>query len=68
MQFPLVIVSSAARRCGQSCRGKPVVARARAARLRRALELALADAASRTRDLGGNAFTERFTDAIIARL
>jgi isocitrate dehydrogenase (NAD+) len=41
---------------------------ARAGRLRRALELALADDKSRTLDLGGTATTEQYTDAIIARL
>jgi isocitrate dehydrogenase (NAD+) len=39
---------------------------ARAGRLRRALELVLADDKSRTLDLGGTATTEQYTDAIIA--
>lgn len=40
----------------------------RAERLRRALELALADRKTRTPDLGGSASTGQFSDAIIARL
>ncbi len=39
-----------------------------AARLRRALELALKDKPTRTPDLGGKSSTEQFTDAVIARL
>lgn len=40
----------------------------RAGRLRRALELTLADEKTRTADLGGSASTGQFADAIIARL
>jgi isocitrate dehydrogenase (NAD+) len=40
----------------------------RAGRLRRALELTLADAKTRTPDLGGSSSTGQFADAIIARL
>ena len=39
-----------------------------AARLRRALELALTEKTMRTPDLGGKASTEQFADAVIARL
>jgi isocitrate dehydrogenase (NAD+) len=39
-----------------------------AARLRRALELALTEKAMRTPDLGGTSSTEQFADAVIARL
>ncbi len=39
-----------------------------AARLRKGLAAALADAASRTGDLGGKANTAAFTDAVIARM
>jgi isocitrate dehydrogenase (NAD+) len=39
-----------------------------AARLRRALELALTERTMRTPDLGGKASTEQFADAVIARL
>jgi isocitrate/isopropylmalate dehydrogenase len=41
---------------------------ASAARLRRALELALTEKTMRTPDLGGESSTERFADAVIARL
>jgi isocitrate dehydrogenase (NAD+) len=39
-----------------------------AARLRRALELALTEKTMRTPDLGGKASTEQLADAVIARL
>ncbi|MCU0633411.1 MAG: isocitrate/isopropylmalate family dehydrogenase [Gemmatimonadaceae bacterium] len=42
--------------------------RARAERVRAALEATIRDGASRTRDLGGTASTDEFTDAVIARL
>ncbi|MCU0647795.1 MAG: isocitrate/isopropylmalate family dehydrogenase [Gemmatimonadaceae bacterium] len=42
--------------------------RARAERIRAALEGTIRDGASRTRDLGGTASTDEFTDAVIARL
>jgi len=41
---------------------------ASAARLRRALELALTEKTMRTPDLGGESSTEQFADAVIARL
>jgi isocitrate/isopropylmalate dehydrogenase len=41
---------------------------ASAARLRRALELALTEKTLRTPDLGGKASTEQFADTVIARL
>src|SRR5438105_11893003 len=40
----------------------------RAQRIRRALETTIRDGATVTRDLGGTATTEQFTDAIIAKL
>jgi isocitrate dehydrogenase (NAD+) len=42
--------------------------RGRADRVRNALEATIRDGASRTRDLGGTASTDEFTDAVIARL
>jgi isocitrate/isopropylmalate dehydrogenase len=41
---------------------------AAAARLRRGIYAALADATTRTRDLGGQADTRGFTDAVVASL
>jgi isocitrate dehydrogenase (NAD+) len=42
--------------------------RTRADRVRRALEGTIHDGTARTRDLGGTATTDQFTDAVIARL